>query len=203
MPPRVTGLPVKLTANKEIKRARDAYFRVFQNRSPYHEPFHRDTPARAIIYPVDTYPDDDLYFAIANAAAALGEDEAYFSTIMDVTEDSYFAVDYWKLDLEDYPFNEKGMKENGWIPILESTIYSPSGTWGAILTNKQLGLIGGSNPFLDALRQWVNDLDLQVDRFVAYSWYGKDGPGGSSSWLPGLLTHVFGQERAASLLDGS
>lgn len=115
---------MKLTANKEIQKARDAYFSVFQDRSPYRAPFREDTAARAIIYPVDTYPDDDLYFALANAASALGEDHAYFSTIMDVSEDSYFAVDYWKLDLDEYPFNEKGMKDNGWIPILESTMYS-------------------------------------------------------------------------------
>lgn len=191
---------MKLTANKEIQKARDAYFSVFQNRSPYRQPFNEATPARLIIYPVETYPDDDLYFAIANAAATIGEDEAYFSTIMDATEDSYFAVDYWQLDLDEYPFNEKGMRDNGWIAILESTMYSPRGSWGLITTNRQFGLVGGSNPFMNALRQWIHDLDVQVVRFIDYSWFGKDGPGDSSAWLPGLLEHVYGAEKAALLL---
>ncbi|RJQ44177.1 MAG: hypothetical protein C4534_06865 [Gaiellales bacterium] len=193
---------MKLTSNKEIQKARDAYFSVFRNRSPYHEPFHENTPARALVYPVETYPDDDLYFAIANAAAGLGEDEAYFSTIMDVTEDSYFAVDYWKLDLDEYPFNEKGMKENGWIAILESTIYSTEGSWGVILTNRQFGLVGGSNPFLDSLRNWIPDLDAQAGRFVDFSWYGREGPGDSSAWLAGLLAHIYGEEKGAAILRG-
>ena len=191
---------MKLTSNKEIQKARDAYFSVFQNRSPYRAPFREDTAVRAMIYPVDTYPDDDLYFAIANAVSEIGEDEAYFSTIMTVTEDSYFAVDFWKLDLDEYPFNDKGMRENGWIALLESTIYSIEGDWGVILTNKQFGLVGGSNPFMDGLRRWVHDLDSQVVRFVDQYWYARQSPGGNSAWLPSLLAHVYGEEKAALLL---
>ncbi|MHB8966861.1 MAG: hypothetical protein ACYC5A_11000 [Thermoleophilia bacterium] len=191
---------MKLTAKKEIQKAESAYFTAFGHRSPYRGPFRDETPARALLYPVDTYPDDDLYFAVANAAAAIGQDDAYYSTIMDVTEDSYFAVDYWQLDLDEYPFNDRGMKDNGWIPILESTMYSTAGDWGLILTNKQFGLIGGSNPFMDALRQWLPDLDSQAAGFVDHSWFGKDGPGGSSSWLAGVLTNVYGKEKAALLL---
>jgi len=71
-----------------------------------------------------------------------------------------------------------------------------------MVSHEHHGILGGSPEFIEKIHEVVPDLYEQVnlflDRFQYFKAYGLNPKLG---WLPGLLTHVYGQETAERMLQ--
>lgn len=89
-------------------------------------------------------------------------------------------------------------------------IYSACGKWGVALSSAHYGLLGGSPEFIEGVRAGFPELDEQVYEFLQY-WKDErddalrrcrpDYISPIGNWLPGLLIHVYGAEKAEKLLQ--
>ena len=86
-------------------------------------------------------------------------------------------------------------------------IFSERGNWAIIKNNEGYGLLGGSLEFIESVRKLDPELDRQVYDFLQ-NWRERKesilNSGGTiyipiESWLPQLLTYIYGEEKATKL----
>jgi hypothetical protein len=85
---------------------------------------------------------------------------------------------------------------------LESVVYSPQGKWAIRMTHEHYGLMGGVPEFMAIIESGVPNLSQQVyDFFDRYRNWGSRKP--HLHWVPPLLAHIYGPERAETLVAES
>lgn len=175
---------------------------VFSTDDPFGQPFTANIPARRIIHEYFYQIESPLLEAIVDAASSIGDSGFYFSTLWrpkdEVTEEAY----HWYIPFEEISTYVTGDDEGlGRSLILENVLYSPQGKWGVMMSHEHHGLLGGSQEFMEKVRQLVPNLDLQVFSFLKHWQYWKNEPGSiKADWMSGLLTHIYGEELAQIML---
>jgi hypothetical protein len=188
------------------KQARTSFYSVFVSGDPYTEPFSPQITERLLLYPTDNYAlTPEQFHALAKAAGSLGEDWAYLlSTALWDQEDWEDSVrELWILelnDLESYLFPP----ENSSIALAENAIYSPTGSWGILVSDMAYALTGGELDFVETFRELtVDDRNERqmIDEWLTF-WSGLRRHGHPcDNWLPSLVRHLYGEEKAAALLS--
>ncbi|HIK14502.1 MAG TPA: hypothetical protein IGS53_04310 [Leptolyngbyaceae cyanobacterium M33_DOE_097] len=83
-----------------------------------------------------------------------------------------------------------------------TTIFSDSGKWGIRIVEEGMGFLGGTQTFLQLLQALVSHLDEQGLLFLkALKGLELAGSQLTIEWLPELLTHMYGEELAITMLD--
>jgi hypothetical protein len=169
---------------------------------PFVAPFTSQIPFRAIVYPVGYVLHPDEFQAVSGAAAIAGDDRL-FAALLEEEGRPHFVL---QSSFEDYEA----------LPIAgENALYGPSGTWGLMTSHLDHCVIGGTRPFFDHLSSTFPAIEPgrapgepgrepiafadQVHEFLRDRFRsGKENA--VQSWLPELLTHVYGSQEASRLL---
>lgn len=181
----------------EHERALAAAERVFGPEDRRWEaPFTSHLPVRLLLGDTDRDLDDAQLAAVAQAARADGDTIGYAA----IWPPSRNSDDIDRVDLtapvpslDGQLFTEAG---------LEFALWSPRGRWAVIVEEDDCAIVGGDERFV----RTVCDL-LGLDEQAALETWLEDRDeeralGHAQSWVPGLLDHLVGRERADGLLAG-
>lgn len=153
-------------------------------------------PARTLIYPLDyTFLDDAQFDALAHAARAIGESEAFVVEI-DETDPHWASTSHhsWiPLELEAY-------RELAAKGILTHALLSKSGSWVVRTSFDRFALGGGEQGFIgDMTAHLPRPPDRMVEDFVSdMRELGAEG-GADVTWVLPILENVLGDRRAHEL----
>jgi hypothetical protein len=86
---------------------------------------------------------------------------------------------------------------NFWINYV---IYLPQGKWELMRSHEDRALLSGSSEFINKVREFVPNLDEQVELFLQKFQFISSMTGRKFDWLPKLLNHIYGEETAEKLL---
>jgi hypothetical protein len=171
------------------------------------EVFSSSIAVRRFIYPCSGFHEDGLPIkAIISAALDLGDTGCYFALgyppigqpVGCYVPLSELAEGY---DGEPDSDNLISAKLDVDPDQINTMIFSASGQWGAFSFEGGLGFLGGNSIFFDRVRSFVPDLDQQVYSYLADLREDKlAGYRLTLEWLPGLLTHFYGNELAQQML---
>jgi len=176
---------------------------IFVNDRTINKPFSTNITERVILYPCDEYLETPLLDALIAGASILGDTGCYLTQ----TWRNKNEVGHCYIPLSELRFGFDSFDEH--IEVLlgtqlgpEYVLYSSQGKWGFMLSIEHHGLLGGTSEFMECVRQLVPDLDKQVDDFLDSQADEKFAiPTANLSWLPGLLSHVYGEETAKKMLE--
>ncbi len=157
-----------------------AWQSVYLARDPFSWPY-REGLVGCLCYPTYGYHLTELqYQALLNAIKRIDED-GFFISIVESREPESLAEDsnHWSCELPPYA-------DYADLPIvLENAIYSKLGTWGVIISHELHALVGGSEVFVDALRESYGQCDEDVIR-LNEEWSGNP----NSAWLGSIMGRV-------------
>jgi hypothetical protein len=195
----VTNMIEQLLDQGELAKAEQAFTAVFQSADPFDGPLRPTIESRIILYPTAGFTlYEDQYNALAQAAMAIGESEAILSFTWGYTGHDFEKRKHWKIEFGSYE-SYRSMSDRIFM-MVENTIYSTKGTWGVIISQERHAVIGGPRRFMDVLSAKLPDIDNQGKDFLA-TWKDRRNRLHSKiDWLPGLLTHVYGPDKAKELL---
>lgn len=185
--------------------AAPALHRVFAREDPWHEPFADGVEVRRLLYPIYSglrdldYPLRDALVSVANG---LGEDRFYLSIIERPPPESKWS---WRQDWHWYvPLSEiADYASLNYAFAVDHVLYSPGGRWGLMKSHEDHALLGGEAVFFEAMREAIPGFDNigQVQHFLSDWRYYKTEYGADVSWIPDLLSHVYGAELAEKMLE--
>lgn len=196
----------KLISSKAILAAKESFECVFRSRDPFEEPVQANVSSRAILYPSNylfqRYPEQ--YTAIVSGAVSVGESRAYVSETEGYAQGIEFDSPggyHALIDFDGTSFKDLIVRtrEQGYPGITEAALYSTQGTWGAITSHERHAVVGGPPEFMAVLAEQL-DLEAGIQEFLADFKDAYDRFGGDSSWIPRLLRHTYGDEKASQYL---
>jgi hypothetical protein len=177
---------------------------VFTNDDPTENPFSVNILERLIVSPWDNVK-TKLIEAVITAASNSGDKNCYLANLGQYKgEANHCYMSLTELHDEN-AYLSYGTVVDGvnldiflWIDYI---IYSDRGSWGIMISHEDFAVIGGSSEFICKLHELVADLDRQVypflEKFKSLSvMLHRD-----FDWIPKLLTHIYGQDKAKQLLE--
>jgi hypothetical protein len=174
---------------------------IFACEDPFGQPFAVGVRERRLLYPIGltltnlVFP---LLEAIIAAAQEVGDRGFYLSVIERPAPQNQDVPYHWY-----FHFSELNEYDSlNYAFVLEHVLYSPDGRWGIMLSHEQHALLGGSSAFVDSMCKIIPGFDdlKQVLTFLSDWKYYATGRGADVSWIPGLLTQVYGAQTAQQLL---
>jgi len=180
--------------------------KVFVNDDPFRETFSPNIIERVIVYPCDIDIEPPLLDGLIAAASSIGDKGCYLTQLFpfDGHVNHCYILLEELLGNDGYFCEQEKLIEAG-INMdfqAEYVMYSERGLWGVMVSHEHHGMLGGSPKFIKKIHEVVPDLYEQVnlflDKFQDLKAYGFNP---TLEWLPGLLTHVYGQETAERMLQ--
>lgn len=167
--------------------------RIFASDDPYEEPFLAEVGSRGLLFPMGYAHEGHELEALRAAAGSVGETTCYLQLYLFGEDES----PYWELDLsESDPYDG--------IPFIrENSLFSQEGGWGLLVSDENHALVAGDETFVQTLVSALDppDLDAHALRFLAQWVELRARAGRGYDWLPVLLAHLYGEGRAADLLE--
>jgi hypothetical protein len=208
---------VRPVRNTVRKVAAPTLHRIFVQEDPFGQPFAPGVQERRLLYPVSTSLDGEaivLMRAILASAKLLGDHGVFISVPGRPPEKERRWVYHWNLDfseMEGYLLFDKGhFREHRDLHAISSLghiVYSPAGQWAVMLCREDHALLGGSTRFFETLQGIIPGFDdlLQIQEFLS-DWKQKTTRKGANvswivTWVPALLTHVYGADTAQRLME--
>ncbi|MBD1894036.1 hypothetical protein [Coleofasciculus sp. FACHB-129] len=174
---------------------------VFLNDDPFNQRFAPDVPARRIIYEYFYRIEPPLLDAVVAAASRVGDTGCYLSNLWRNKEQPEHP-NHWYIHFSEISayIAADGKVFNNALTS-ENVLYSPQGKWGVMMSHEHHGLLAGTHEFMEEICRLIPDLDRQVYGFLDYwkYWYSQ-GNSADVTWLPGLLTQIYGRETAKTML---
>ncbi|MEL4896597.1 hypothetical protein [Crocosphaera sp. Alani8] len=194
-----------LTEAEYEAKAEPILRKVVVNDDPFRNPFSPNITERLILFRCEPYLEFNLIEGLITAASYLGDTHCYlrnFSLLID-PETKIIEPQNYYMSLSEFYEEQVGAGLNidfsFWIDYI---IYSPQGTWGLMISHESHGMLGGSPQFINKIREFVPNLDNQIQLFLQkFQSIKRHIPGARLEWLPGLLTHVYGQKKGKKLLQ--
>lgn len=211
-----------------VSKAHSAFGRVFASASAYEPAFRTEIQARLLLFPIDGYElGEEQFLALRAAAGTLGEEEAYVSNAElpgELFKDEGWhdpQREHFRLRLADGDSYGSVSVETA-LGMVQNAIYSVHGRWGLLLSDEFHALAGGPAEFVDVLQRGLPEPQDLLDRYgipvegfspavgvdnhqrmlrawLLY-WKRNRDHGESLTWLPKVLAHVVGRDRAAAEL---
>lgn len=188
-----------------LTKAYPALSQIFINDNPFNCPFSQKIRERKIIYRYNFEITEPLVNAVMVAASNLGDTGFYLALAGERT--GYESISHVYINFSELSslYIDKNHKDYETIEnffLLENFVYSPQGLWGILLSHESFGLLGGVPEFIKTIERLVPNINRQVYDFINYfsSLKSRHPNIIQIDWLPGLLTHVYGQETAEILL---
>ncbi len=157
-------------------------------------PFHPSITSRKIIFHYPWCLDSPLLEAIMVVGEYMGDTGFLVSMVVDPLLDE--DHDYrWYI-----PFSEKWRYPDIIWGALSNFIFSPTGKWG-ILLDYEIGMIGGTPEFMNALEKAYPEIDNELVNFLLF-WEDYKKKGFDTSDIVEVLKHVYGDEEGERILSG-
>jgi hypothetical protein len=137
----------------------------------------------------------ELTDAVFYAAKNVGDKGIFVSILTSENYSDDTDPIHWYLDLSE----KEQYLHLIWGP-LENVILSENGTWGVFLSFEGIGVIGGTKEFMSHLRSKAPDIDNPLIRFLTYWKDYEQEQNILTTWIPPLLTHIYGEEKCKELL---
>ncbi len=197
----------KLTESEFDKTAKSKLLSVFNVFDSTKEVFADNTDRRALLSAFAFRLEPQQLQALVKAAKAVGDDSFFVSAVEPysgitngqidtlVTQSIHFHV----------PFEDANSYHNlndteSLIFMLENAIYSPSGSWGIMLSELEFAILGGSDKFVSVFFENLRKTEeeniadvIETWKIEASSWFFSEGP-------KRVLDHVYGSTRAREFL---
>lgn len=185
-----------LSEEEFLREAKPVFDRVFVAENPFDPLFTSAIEARMILFPVHNVMDRLIARAIKKASSLVNETSFYLSVLERPDAAEQDRPYHWLI-----PFSQlEEYRELGYPFVLENAIYSPSGTWGVMFSHARHAVLGGPRQFVQAVTETLPNSVSQVDKFIATWKQNQERFGSNLDWLPRLLEHVYGEERAQEML---
>lgn len=208
---------MRILTEMEYQQEAQPVFQQIFLRGSMMQPFSPSITERVIIYRCELYFDPLLTQGLFAGATRVGDVGCYYTQLWRTqgkSNDAYIPlselceifgvssdhpwfsspdleVDLSHLDLEKY-INIVG----------ENALYSATGQWGITSSHERFGALGGSPEFMEEVRRFVPNLDRQVYDFLRnYQVSKAEGMRLTLGWLPGFLSHIYGQKAAEQILQ--
>ena len=217
-----------ISGDEAARTAWHAFWSVFETGHPFRRPFRNEVEKRTLIFPTDGYDlAEEQFAALADGAAGIGEFEAFVSnselpdTLRDASD--WETREHFVIDLRDFRSYEE-LSEHSPFGIVRSAIYSTHGTWGLLISNEFHAVAGGPSEFvrdvvahlpdpeplankLDFLvappEPWAHDTEERMVSMWLNYWKENRAKGDPVDWVPDLIQHLMGAERARAILIAS
>jgi len=182
--------------------------RVFISDNPFGPAFAPDVPVRRIAfgfeYDLKYVVKPPLIDAVVTAASRIGDTGCYFTVLWrwSANEEVTEEPNHWYIPFSEFSAYREGSDEFGFAFLRENVLYSPQGKWGIMTSHEYYGLLGGTQEFMEEVRQLIPDLDEQVDGFLEnWQHHKAHSRSAKTDWLPGLLTQIYGHATAEKMLQ--
>lgn len=180
------------------------------------EPFAEQVQERLLLFfPIGGDPNKNYFSkrqlaaAIAFAARSTEESGCYLLTgwllrFLDPMENYYTYIPI--PELEDALAAPPGSSKSVWTQLnmskwLGYCLFSEQGSWALYVTIDDYGFLGGSSEFMQFVRQSFLGIEKQVVEWLCeLKLEQMDGEKIDTEWLTQILTHVYGEETARTLL---
>ena len=185
--------------DSRAKPVLDGLIRTFE---VYEGPFRDEIKERLLLYTVGFWLDEGQFRAVCEAATAVGDSRLLYSNIRGYLGGPELMPYYtWELspfEYDEYCDSDDGpvVKEHDIGIPLDRILYSPSGQW-AVLLPDVFAVVGGSSSFVDAFKRSYPEWDGHANMFVEAFLEGARERDADVSWVPGLLSHVYGDDAPA------
>lgn len=185
----------KLSEEQYIQEAANIFNQIFRSSDPFDEPFKNIFEKRSLIYPVFYELDKVQLQALVKAAQAVGDTGMYVSFTERPPAAEQDRAYHWY-----FPFDEIVIYDVLQEP-LENAIYSTNAKWGLLISHEKHCVIAGSKFFIKIL---FDNLPFSEDEYIfefleLWKWFREDFIS-DIEWLPILLKHLFGKEKATEYL---
>lgn len=186
-----------LTEREFEQDAQAAFRAVFANADPFDQPLNVQVEGRALLFPVRYELSAQMMGALASAAVDLGDDGFFLSVLERPAEAQQDRPYHWFIPFDTldhywsltYPF------------VLQSALFSPTGRWGLLISNEGHAVVGGPSRFVaELVGAMADSLDAQADAFLREWRDNRIRHAADVSWVPWLLTNIYGERRAAALI---
>jgi hypothetical protein len=195
-----------LTEAEYLVKAEFNLRQIFVHDNPFTHPFSSSVMERLLIAPYKYVIEPPLTSAVIDAASSIGDEGCYLSLLWRnkaSTEPAHWYIpltEFYDAYVENKNHKALIAEENPYFSLRESTIYSPQGKWGIILTHECFGLLGGTAKFLNAIRSSIPEIEQQVLQFLEDIKHRKERCGELATWVRPLLIHIYGNELTNKLL---
>lgn len=178
--------------------------KVFVNDDPFDNTFSPNITERLILYRCEPYLEFNLIEGLITGASYLGDTHCYLRNLSSSIDPETKIIEpqnYYMLLSELYEEQVGAGLNIDFSFWIDYVIYSPQGTWGLMISHESHGMLGGSPKFINKIREFEPTLDNQIELFLQkFQSIKRHIPGARLEWLPGLLTHVYGQVIAEKML---
>ena len=178
------------------KSIKAIYQSVFVNEDPYRAPFQPTMQPRLLLYwfRYGLLENEAWLVPVTEAIRALGEDGFYLTELGQPGPEPH----HWYV-----PIDEAGLYIKTIYPR-ENAIYSTRGHWGIICSEEDHAIVAGPQGFIDIIYRSVPDWDYRLNLFLEnWKGYYEQNNRIKIDWLPTLLSHVYGTEKAKKMLQDS
>lgn len=192
----------QLTQGEFESFAKPSLLKVFNQPCIYFAPFTSKMTSRMIAY-CEIHPEEKFLDTVIDIALKFGEKGFYFSYVELVGQEI------------EYPgLSRKYDKSETWFVPFEAiqdyfklyfspghVIFSSLGLWGIYVDEYDFLVIGGVSEFMDEIKEKLPYLDKQYHEFIEDWKNNQLKLGAKIDWIPKLLEHVYGSERARQIVE--
>ncbi len=175
-------------------RAEPVFNSVFAEANPFGEPFRPSIQPRLLLYSIQWHLHEPWLEPVTRAIQAFGEKGFYVTALSRPVQEKPGEVYHWYVPLDQA--NQYGSR----VFSQENAIYSVLGRWGMIFSDEDHALVGGPRLLISSIQNAVPDVERRVQQFLDVWKYYFETNHVDLHWLPRMLTHVYGLEKARKLL---
>jgi hypothetical protein len=166
-------------------------------------PFTPKMDGRVVVYNETSSIDSEILTPMISISKSMGDKGFYFSFV------EVYDYQIW------YPGmpNEEKYLKSWFIPfenikeyqsqtfLTNHVIYSQQGNWGIFVSVDHYLLLGGVSSFTDQIIHEYPKIDDATDHFIQTWKEWNLSLGYRLEWIPGLLEHIYGMEKAKWLIQ--
>ncbi len=166
---------------------------------PFLKPFTNSIDCKRILFEYNFIPNSEFLKGLQFSVQREYLEETFYLAIVEGLDSiESIPLEVWKISFNSY--NDFLINEHTYSIALENVIFSLNGNWGIISSHESHGVIGGSEQFINTLKDMLPMLDFQVIQFLNYWKSYHEDFGVNIDWLPTLMEHVYGMETAQKML---
>ena len=164
--------------------------------------FRSKIKASIIFYPCHIELDLPLITTVIKAGSSQGNEGCYLYNAFIDSKSNIFGCHALPIDiLKACKLEEKSIISQIIYPVFsEGCIFSDRGNWGIFQSSEKFTIIGGSYHFIQDIRTTISNVDEQTLELLNHYRHQKQFGGLNVQWLPKLLAHAYGTEKAEKLL---
>jgi hypothetical protein len=186
-----------LTEKEFIELGEKAFKTIFIGDNPYGEPFQARITHRLLLFPFRWRLHDPWLAPIVKTMEIMNEDGFFVSALARPLPEEQIQPYHWYV-----PVAEAG-EYGSVIFSQENAIYSVNGVWGIICSDEDHAIVGGPPLLIANIQESVTGMDSRIYEFMEM-WndsYQRDHV--NIQWLWPMLSHIYGEENAKSILSHS